>query len=71
MTIIFAASPRPNQTIAKGIQANGGTGRKVKKIGLTKASIRLFAPINIPNKMPSDDETRKPKVTKSTLCNTC
>ena len=71
ITITLAEFPRPSQTIANGIHARGGIGRNVKKIGFTNASIFLFAPIKIPSNIPKDDETRKPEVTKTTLCNTC
>jgi hypothetical protein len=42
-------------------------GRNVKNIGFTKASIFLLAPIKMPVKIPSEEETRKPIVTKTML----
>jgi hypothetical protein len=67
----LAELPRPSQTIAKGIQANGGIGLSVKKMGLTNASIFLLAPIKIPSKIPSEDDTKNPELTKMTLCKIC
>lgn len=67
MTITFAELPSPNHTIARGIQARGGIGRKVKKIGFTIASILRLAPIKIPNKTPAAADTRNAVVTKPTL----
>jgi hypothetical protein len=67
ITITLAELPKPNHTIANGIQANGGIGLKVKKMGFTKASIFLLAPIKIPNKMPRDEETKNPVVTNIML----
>jgi hypothetical protein len=67
MTITLAELPKPNHTIANGIHANGGIGRRVKKIGFTKASILLLAPIKIPSKIPRNEETKNPVVTNITL----
>jgi hypothetical protein len=53
--------------MANGIQASGGMGLKVRKIGLTKASIFLFAPIKIPSKIPKEEETKNPEVTNTRL----
>ncbi len=71
MTIILAASPRPSQTMASGIQASGGIGRRIRKIGLTKASTVRLAPIARPSATPTDEATAKPIVTSSTLRSTC
>jgi hypothetical protein len=46
-------------------------GLKVKNIGLTNASIFLLAPIKIPSKMPRDEETKNPDVTKTMLWRMC
>ena len=67
ITMILAELPSPNHTIANGIHANGGIGRKVKKIGFTIASIFRLAPIKIPNKTPAADDTRNALVTKPML----
>jgi hypothetical protein len=67
----LAELPNPSQTIANGIHARGGIGLKVKKIGFTKASTFLLAPIKIPNRIPKEEDTRNPVVTKSMLCKTC
>jgi hypothetical protein len=55
----------------KGIQANGGIGLKVKNIGLTNASIFLLAPIRMPSKIPKEEETKNPAVTRMMLCKIC
>jgi hypothetical protein len=67
----LAELPKPNQTIANGIHANGGIGLKVKKIGFTKASIFLLAPIKMPRRIPKEEETKNPVVTNIMLCRTC
>jgi hypothetical protein len=71
ITMTLAELPNPSQTIANGIHARGGMGLKVKKIGLIKASIFLLAPIKIPNKIPKEEDTRNPAVTRSILCKIC
>jgi hypothetical protein len=71
MTISLAASPRPSQTMASGIQASGGMGRSSRKIGLTKASVARLAPMASPSTTPAVDATTKPDVTSSTLRSAC
>ncbi len=71
ITITLAASPSPSQTIASGIQASGGIGRRNRNAGLSSASTVRLAPIASPSATPSDDATTKPIVTSPTLRSTC
>jgi hypothetical protein len=67
ITMILAASPRPSQRIAKGIQASGGIGRMMRNIGLTKASTRRLQPIQSPKGTPVSTATANPITTSLTL----
>ncbi len=49
ITRIFAALPKPSQRITSGIQASGGIGRIIWKIGLTIAAMR--GPIPSPSRI--------------------
>ncbi len=55
ITNTFEPSPRPNQTMASGIQASGGMGRSSSTIGRTRRAVR------------SDQPTSTPRVTAARL----
>jgi hypothetical protein len=57
---IFASSPRPNQRMLSGIQANGGIGRSNEKTGAKNASKSLLAPISSPRGTPLTTATANP-----------
>ena len=57
MISTFAASPRPSQTIASGIQASGGIGRISRKAGLMNAS-NAPAPAHREAERNADDRRR-------------
>ena len=71
MTITLAASPSPSQTMASGIQASGGMGRRNRKAGLTSASTLRLLPMAMPSSTPRVPATAKPMTTSSTLRSTC
>src|SRR6185369_5755565 len=67
ITRIFALSPRPSQTIARGIQASGGMGRMSRKAGLMKASKRRLRPMAIPKGTPVKTAKKNPSTTSRKL----
>ena len=60
-------SPSPNHTIDNGIQAIGGIGLKISKIGRNSADIGLNQPIKIPSTIPSTEPMINPTNTRLKL----